>query len=652
MATLALLGVAFAAHPIGDTFTESDFYDYAIGGRDLARGRVDFGRYGVIGPLYEWMMAVAALLRIPAFTFARLLSLAAATTTLLAWLAILRRRLGAPAALVGVSLLATNAVFFRYGYSSTTDMLAVALQAVSLFALLAGRGRAAVWIAGGTAALAVFTRYNAAYLVPGSIATLAWLDSADAPQRRSRLVGWIAAFALVAAPWTAASVAQGHWPGEALFSNATFYANPSIGGRNVQDRPAAQAGAAEEAPRRGALARTLSQTPSHLREDARALLGWPVAVLCLFGAVLLARDPRARASAPIGLHGALAFLSLAPVFYSDRYSMALAPFYLSLAALAASSPWLRARIGRAGAWVPIALSAWPLAASLRTNVALQQWVASQLPRDVPVAAARLRPHARPGDGVVARKGALAFEAGVRAVAFPRLASLAELAAHARANRARFLYYSWYEAQLRPEFLYLLDSTAAVPGLTRLASIANPPAELFRIDDGFGRNPEWMAGAGQIALRMARGQVRAMTPAEAWDAHALVGLDALRAGRAEEALPHFVAMSEARPTETSGWVFAGDALLALGRIDEARAAFTHAQSLNPNSLRAQIGIGWTEYVRGRPSGAAEAWRLVVDVASDPRDLTAMLDAFERNGDSSSAAAARRGLARARAERRLR
>lgn len=124
LAVAVLAIFAFAAHPIGDHFTESDFYEYVAGARGIARGAVDFGRYGVIGPVYEALLATSVWLGIPAFTFARLLSVASVAIVLFAWLEIVRRRVGGLAALVAVALLACNAVLFRYGYSATTDTTA------------------------------------------------------------------------------------------------------------------------------------------------------------------------------------------------------------------------------------------------------------------------------------------------------------------------------------------------------------------------------------------------------------------------------------------------------------------------------------------------------------------------------------------------
>jgi 4-amino-4-deoxy-L-arabinose transferase-like glycosyltransferase len=644
LGTLALLLVAFATHPLGDHFTESDFYEYAAGGRSLARGNIDFARYGVIGPVYEFLLAIPALLGIPAFTFARLLSVAAVTILSLAWLEIVRRSLGGLAALVTVTLLLANAVLFRYGYSSTTDVTALAFQAVSLFALLAWRGRAAPWVAGAAAALATLTRYNSAYLLPGAIAFLLALADGPPAARRAALVRWLAAFAIVLAPWTLASAAHGHWPGEDLFSNATFYASPSARERNVQDRPEGRPAGEEDT--RGPIARVVANAPAHLREDARQVLGWPTAGLCVLGLVILIAERRAGAWLPLGLHGALAFLALVPVFYSDRYSLAVLPFYLSLAGAAAASPRLASLAGRARWLVPVLLVAWPLATSLDASVQVQRYVNGQLPRDVLAAAPALRRELRPDDGIIARKGALAFYGGGRPVAFPRLSSLAELAAHAEANRARYLYYSWYEGMLRPEFLYLLDTTTAIPGLARIASVREPPALLYRIEEGFGRDPAWMADSTQRSVHLARGEIRALEgrdPWTAWDAHSFLGREAGLAGRWEEALVHFEAMTRSRPEDARGWVYAGDARATLGNLGPARAAYDRALAIDPRSVGALLGMGWTFYAEQRWSEAAAAWRPIIGAATDGRTLDAMIDAFTRIGDSASVERAREALA---------
>src|SRR5437870_3358462 len=126
-----------------------------------------------------------------------------------------------------VGFLATNAVFLRYGYSSTTDMLAILLQAAALHAVMASDGKLAPLSAGIWSALATLTRYNSVFLVPAAIACYAGLAPAPAMSRRRAIAFYLGAFALVSAPWVLYSLASGHVPGASLFTRfSTFYMIP------------------------------------------------------------------------------------------------------------------------------------------------------------------------------------------------------------------------------------------------------------------------------------------------------------------------------------------------------------------------------------------------------------------------------------------
>ena len=84
LATLAtgIIGwIALAHHPVGDYFTESDFYGYAWGARLIQHGRMDFSRYSVVGPLYELLLAVLGPLARDAFRAGSILSVETRTLT-------------------------------------------------------------------------------------------------------------------------------------------------------------------------------------------------------------------------------------------------------------------------------------------------------------------------------------------------------------------------------------------------------------------------------------------------------------------------------------------------------------------------------------------------------------------------------------------
>ena len=106
-----------------------------------------------------------------------------------------------------------------------------------------------------------------------------------------------------------------------------------------------------------------------------------------------------------------------------------------------------------------------LALSLRDTVALTRRTLDQLPVEVLDAAAQIRDQVHPGDKVFARKPHFAWYAGLTPVAMPLTDRLEDWGTLAKQGHVRWLYFSWPEAQLRPAFEWLLDSTSATPGLT-------------------------------------------------------------------------------------------------------------------------------------------------------------------------------------------
>ncbi|HEY6866675.1 MAG TPA: glycosyltransferase family 39 protein, partial [Candidatus Eisenbacteria bacterium] len=160
VATLLMLIVALGPHRIGDYFAETDFYgDYARGARLIQHGRLIPTRYGVVGPVYELVLALVGLVVRDLFLAAKLISVAGAAASLWLWFRLLARRAGTRLALAAVLFIATNGFFFRYGNSATTDTLANGLQAAALCVLLASAGARAPLAAGLLAALAFLTRY-------------------------------------------------------------------------------------------------------------------------------------------------------------------------------------------------------------------------------------------------------------------------------------------------------------------------------------------------------------------------------------------------------------------------------------------------------------------------------------------------------------
>ena len=640
-----LLYMVLGPHRIGDYFTETDFYGaYAEGARLVQHGQLLPSRYGVIGPGYEMALALVGFLVPNLFLAAELLSTAAAAGALLLWFSLLRRRADVRVAVLAVAFMATNAHFFRYGYSATTDALALALQAAALWALLTrARGRAMA-APGALAAAASLTRYSAVYLLPAGLAAILGGGTLVARRGRGALL-FVAGFLVPVAPWVVYSLAHGGGFTFQLHHNIAYdvfarakgipwddyqkYLQPQF--KSLWDVIARDPAAVA--------ARMVFNVWDHLRLDALKLLGVPVAIAAAAGAAFALRDGLPRRLWPLGVAGALAFLALVPAFHSERYSLALLPLYAVLAAATFASPALAVVVGR-GVWLKPALAFVPLGLALATSVALQAHIITQLPVEVIPSAERLRALARPGDKVIARKPHIAFLSGLEALPFPFADDLPDLGRYAHERGARWLYFSWPEAETRPKFWFLLDTAAVVPGLTVRYRAPDRPAVVYEIGPAFGGIPAWYANDTLVAYHLAR--ARLMVSPRQPDLLLSAGAISLSLDDLEGAERYLMRASRETPQDVRVWKMLGEVGLKRSDPMRAAAAFRRALTIAPDDLRAREGLGWAAFLAGRDRDAAELWRPLVRETRNSSTLESMIAVFRATGDAAAEAEARAAL----------
>jgi len=644
---IALLAIALGPHRVGDYYAESDFYGgYAEGARGIQHGRIDAARYGVAGPAYEVALALAGFVTRDLFAAGEVLSIAAALGTLLLWFELLRRRIGGLGALASVTFLAVNPTFFRYGYSVTSDMPALFVEAAALFALLAMRRPWAPFVAGVLVAFASLTRYSAVALFPGAMIVYAVRAPAPGRSRGSALALQVAGFALVALPWLVFALRAGAPPGAMLFHDIAYdiYAN-ARGTTWAEYQTRLQPGfhSFVDVLLRDPAAvfrREAGNLRTHVSGDARTLLGWPVAALCAAGLLLAAIDRSWRRLAALALPGGLLYLCLVPAFYSERYSLALAPFYLALAGAAVASPLLERRPG-----LPMlrALAGVPLAFSITASFSAQRSALDTVPAEVIPVARALRSAAAPGARVMALKSQIAFYARLGFVPMPATSRLPELADACRRAGAAYLYYSWVELNNRPAFWYLLDPQAVVPGLTRVAFEAGHPAALYQVGTGFGVEPGWLAA--DSARTRSEARVIAGMPAHwAWRGHVSLALAALEQGRFRDALEHAAVVTREQPGEAVGWRLYGDAAFRVGERERAIAAFERALVLEPDRVDTRVVLGSMLLMSGQADRAAATWRPVAGATTNRATLQGMVALFHSRGDREAEQKAREALGR--------
>ncbi|HUK62643.1 MAG TPA: glycosyltransferase family 39 protein [Dongiaceae bacterium] len=646
----ALLAIILGPHKIGDYFTETDFYgSYGPGARALQHGHLDPARYGVVGPVYEIVLALVGFVIRDLFLAAQLVSLVATLVTLWLWARLLERRADIRLGLAAAALMAVNPVFLRYGFSATTDALGMALQVAALAALLTGRDtRAAGW-AGVLTALAFLTRYTNGVLIVAGLVSIAagWTLHA---KRRAALLAFAGGVVTLTVPWIAWSLAHGGQFASQLHHNIAYdvFARPQgMVWDDYQRKLQPQFHSLWDVIRRDPIAvarRELYNVWDHLRLDARVLIGWPTAACAAIGVLLLVPDRGDRRLWPVWLAGALAFLALVPAFHSARYSLAILPVYATLAAAAFATPRLALVVG-GRVWLKAIAIVAPLALTLTVAQREITGVLQQLPLEALDAGRALRPLAAPGDRIMARKPHVAWIGGVEAVAFPLTDSLETLARAAHEQDVRWLFYASPEAELRPEFSYLLDTSAVVPGLTPRFVSPRHVGVLYEIGRDFGTPPAWISNDTMRVYHRAR--VRLMLdPNDVRSLRAVAFVDA-RDGRDTEAralLEHAIALD---PSDEPGLTLLGEVTLRLGDAERAADVFGRAVRLAPGDPRANLGLGWALLLAHRPEDAARVWRPLVSATRDPATLRRMAELFERQGDHAAAAEARAAETRARA-----
>lgn len=472
---------AFTVHRMGNYAVETDFYwKYGPAARDLTHGHVDIANYDSKGWGYPAVVAALSLFGFETFRAAQIVALLSAMFSLLLVYRLHRSFFGPGLALAGLLMLAGNRIFLANTYEVGTDMFFLAVSLGSIALLLRSRdpGWGAIAASGVLAGWAFSTRYNGLVLWPGALALflLFRIPPGPAALRWRRAGLFTGAFLIGALPWLWINAAhtgnpltnsnyvnvgyavygEGHWEQFFYGSHRNIHSLPDV----IRADP-------------GRFMTAMLKNFAHIRQDLSQLIPPIWGILAVLGALLMLWDRPGRRVAAYLAFGVLGFLTLVPVFYSVRFSLAILPFYVALATWPFGSPrvgrWLGGIEGtfplRAFAflvlWIPIAFAAY----SWTQNPDNNERVAAG-PYDLGDIVGFLKSQP-PGGTLMARKPHAAFLTGMRFVAMPETDNVDSLRTAALRDSARYVLISAIEYRTRRVAQELANSPTPPPGWERV-----------------------------------------------------------------------------------------------------------------------------------------------------------------------------------------
>ena len=267
-------------------------------------------------------------------------------------------------------------------------------------------------------------------------------------------------------------------------------------------------------------------------------------------------------------------------------------------------------------------------------------VIHQLPVEVRDAALQMKPYVTPGEPVLARKPHFAWYAGLTPLTLPLSDTLSQWGDAARRMKARWLYFSWPEAEMRPAFEWLLDSTSAAPGLRVRAATAHWPALVYEIGPEFGQEPAWIGNDTLVAVHRARARV--LTNDRNVEARAFLAMHEFSLGHHDAAQGYIDQLLVLGPKDLEILILAAENRLQLQDPDGALSYYERADRLRPGTAEVRIGRGWVAAMKGDDAGAARYWAPVVGASTDPVTLQRMMLTFARVGDAQRVNEAREAL----------
>jgi hypothetical protein len=492
--TAILLWAAHVYHRVGDYGVETDFFwSYAPDARtiqEMLKGNGGtFPIDGFRGPMYPIALALVAFIIQDFFAAGVTLGILCAGATLFFTHRLVLEFFGKVEALIVLLILATNSVFIQYSYSAGTDMFFNLVATLAVYAFLKElNGEGFKWLLVGsiTSGVALLTRQNSLFLIVGYVIARFLLNPSK-QSIKAQVISALAVLGVVFAIYAPYGFYTLQTKGKFFYSLNYLNIAKDLFGRETnwdtfwfkKSQSFNSLGDVIFADPVKFITNTLANIPSHFIGDMGELLSWFLGIFVMGGilAVSVQRN-LTRVQVAYFLFAVLNFGILLLTFYGARFSLNLIAPFAVLAVLFFKWNAVPKAVHYA---LPIAL-----AIVLFQSVQFHRKNIDSGPQEMlalrekffEVTGRDSKTHYK--EIIITRKPHIAYYLNLDMGGFPMAETYDALIAEARKLGASYLFYSYFEANLRPQFRFLFDVKNPPPDLEPVMTLATPPAVLYRI----------------------------------------------------------------------------------------------------------------------------------------------------------------------------
>jgi hypothetical protein len=492
---LFVVGIlSFIFHTVGDYGIETDFFwGYVPNAKGFLEGTIPMDAFR--GPLYPMVLGIVGFVIGDFFKAGILIGVISAAVVIYVTFEIIKRVFSPYTAFFVALFLAVNPVFVQYSYSAGTDMFFSALASLTIYYFLKSSKLTYgnIVLAGIFGGLSYLTRYNGVFLLSFIVVilfvnfwNLSW------KKRFVTSIVFVVVFVLTFSPWGFYTLSE----------KGSFFYNENY--KNIAFEMHGKGKIAwdefwfKESSKITSLTDVVFEDPvvfvskvagnigDHFLNDMEKLMGWHIGVFVILGLLfLIVRNPfRFWKSRETGYYiiNFFFFGLLLLVFYSERFSLFLIPFYAVIAFYPFFSEKYKVRKfvpQKFGLLLVFALIIFTFIKSYSFNSAninsgpkellvLQKWYDKNIPEE------------ERGEKIAARKAHVAYYLDMEFKLLPMADSYEEFISKLREQEVDYLYFSTIEAGMRRQFQSLLNPKQKHPGLEAVVYFENPPAVLYKV----------------------------------------------------------------------------------------------------------------------------------------------------------------------------